>query len=155
MSAISSVTSSLYTSSTAAAEEEAATTSRAELTSDDFISLLLEELSSQDPLSPMDTSEMVNQLVQIQNIQASVTQTETLTSLSESMEDITTSLSGMTFQSQFQAGCSLVGKDVTGTTSDGVAISGTVEKASYSGTTVTLELESGLHMPYANVETVA
>lgn len=65
----------------------------------DFITLLVEELTNQDPTTPTSTSEMMNQLTQMQSITASAEQTDALdnlvTSMSKSMEGLTESMEGM------------------------------------------------------------
>lgn len=54
------------------------------LGSDDFLKLLVAQLSYQDPLEPTSNEEIVNQISSIRDIEASTTLTQTLESLAES-----------------------------------------------------------------------
>lgn len=85
-----------------------------------FLKLLVTQLANQDPSSPMDSSQMVQQT-------ASLASMEQLTSLNST----TTS----TNQTQMQAtATAMLGKSVTWTDSDGAAQSGTVSSISFSST---------------------
>ena len=103
----------------AAAQQNAATTSQSsgsynELDIDDFLKLLISELQNQDPLDPMDNSEMVQQIGQIREIGATDELTKTLSSLSSSQELVTAS--------------SLIGKSVEGLAEDASAVDGIVDR---------------------------
>ena len=105
--------------SSAAAQQNAATTSQSsgsynELDIDDFLKLLISELQNQDPLDPMDNSEMVQQIGQIREIGATDELTKTLSSLSSSQELVTAS--------------SLIGKSVEGLAEDASAVDGIVDR---------------------------
>ena len=105
--------------SSAAAQQNAATTSQSsgsynELDIDDFLKLLISELQNQDPLDPMDNSEMVQQIGQIREIGATDELTKTLSSLSSSQELVTAS--------------SLIGKSVEGLAEDSSAVDGIVDR---------------------------
>lgn len=103
----------------AAAQQNAATSSQSsgsynELDIDDFLKLLISELQNQDPLDPMDNSEMVQQIGQIREIGATDELTKTLSSLSSSQELVTAS--------------SLIGKSVEGLAEDASAVDGIVDR---------------------------
>ena len=105
--------------SSAAAQQNAATTSQSsgsynELDIDDFLKLLISELQNQDPLDPMDNSEMVQQIGQIREIGATDELTKTLSSLSSSQELVTAS--------------SLIGRSVEGLAEDASAVDGIVDR---------------------------
>ncbi|MAI32325.1 MAG: flagellar biosynthesis protein FlgD [Planctomycetaceae bacterium TMED240] len=105
--------------SNAAAQQSAATTGQSgasynELDIDDFLKLLISELQNQDPLDPMDNSEMVQQIGQIREIGATDELTKTLSSLSSSQELVTAS--------------SLIGKSVEGLAEDSSAVDGIVDR---------------------------
>ena len=106
-------------SSSAAAQQTTATASQSssnynELDIDDFMKLLISELQNQDPLDPMDNSEMVQQIGQIREIGATDQLTKTLSSLSSSQELVTAS--------------SLIGKTVEGLAEDSSAVDGIVDR---------------------------
>ncbi|MDA7874702.1 flagellar biosynthesis protein FlgD [Rhodopirellula sp.] len=103
----------------AAAQQTSATTSQSsgsynELDIDDFLKLLISELQNQDPLDPVDNSEMVQQIGQIREIGATDELTKTLSSLSSSQELVTAS--------------SLIGKSVEGLAEDASAVDGIVDR---------------------------
>ena len=106
-------------SSSAAAQQTTATASQSssnynELDIDDFLKLLISELQNQDPLDPMDNSEMVQQIGPIREIGATDQLTKTLSSLSSSQELVTAS--------------SLIGKTVEGLAEDSSAVDGIVDR---------------------------
>ena len=103
----------------AAAQQSAGTTGQSgasynELDIDDFLKLLISELQNQDPLDPMDNSEMVQQIGQIREIGATDELTKTLSSLSSSQELVTAS--------------SLIGRSVEGLAEDASAVDGIVDR---------------------------
>jgi flagellar basal-body rod modification protein FlgD len=81
---------------------------------DSFLKLLISELQNQDPLDPMDNSEMVQQIAQIREIGATDQLTRTLTSLSQSQELVTAS--------------SLIGQSVQGLADDASKVDGIVDR---------------------------
>ena len=93
-----------------------------ELDIDSFLKLLISELQNQDPLDPMDNSEMVQQIGQIREIGATDQLTRRFPDLSSSQELVTAS--------------SLIGKSVTGLADDASAVDGIVDR-------ITVETECG------------
>lgn len=85
------------------------------LNMEDFIKLMVSELQNQDPLNPMDNSQMLQQLSQMQSINSSKKLTETLDSV----------LLGQNLANA----SNLIGKVVVGLTADGKEVTGTVDKA--------------------------
>jgi flagellar basal-body rod modification protein FlgD len=81
---------------------------------DSFLKLLISELQNQDPLDPMDNSEMVQQIGQIREIGATDQLTRTLTTLSQSQELVTAS--------------SLIGQSVQGLADDASEVDGIVDR---------------------------
>lgn len=91
-------------------------------TNDQFMSLLLAQLTNQNPLEPMDDTEMVNQMVQ-------------MNSLTE-LQKISKALAAMTQTNQFVSATSLIDKTVTYLNKDSEAITGTVSGVFMSDSTV-------------------
>lgn len=91
------------------------TTQNSTLDRDAFMKLMVAQMRYQDPSNPMDASQFLAQTAQFTNI-------ELLQKLQESQTQL------LSFQSVVLSS-SLVGKTVTGTTAEGVALSGTVESA--------------------------
>lgn len=79
-----------------------------------FLKLLISELQNQDPLDPMDNSEMVAQIGQIREIGATDKLTKTLSSLSASQE--------------LAAASGLIGSKVTGLADDASPVDGIVDR---------------------------
>lgn len=66
---------------------------------DTFMELLLAELRNQNPMEPMDSSQMVTQMAQMNSLQE--------------LQKITASLKGVNQSNQFLTASSLIGKQVT------------------------------------------
>lgn len=86
------------------------------LATEDYIKLMVSELQNQDPLNPMDNSQMLQQVSQISAIQSNNTLTSTLNSV----------LLGQNLASMG----SMIGKGVIGITDDGTNVQGIVDSAS-------------------------
>ena len=85
-----------------------------DISSGQFMALLINELQNQDPLNPMENSDMVQQISQIRNIGATDQLTQTLSSLRESQELVTAS--------------SLIGQNVQGLADDASPTDGLVDR---------------------------
>ncbi len=83
---------------------------------DDFLKLMVTELQNQDPLSPMDNSQIVQQMSQIREISATNQLIETLDSL----------LTGQ----NLGTASALIGKEVAAMTDDGKEVTGVVDRVS-------------------------
>ncbi len=81
---------------------------------DKFMELLLLQMRSQDPLSPMDTAQFFNQLAQL-------TMLEQLWEMNDRLEESTTS-------QQLAQGSQLIGRHIQANTPDDGVISGLVEQ---------------------------
>jgi flagellar basal-body rod modification protein FlgD len=87
-----------------------------ELNLDHFMKLLVTELQNQDPLNPMDNTQMVQQLSTIREIGATNQLSETLGAFSLTQQLTTAS--------------SLIGRKVDGMSDDGKEVAGKVERVS-------------------------
>ena len=103
-------TTSTTTGSTA---DSLVTTKSKGLQKDDFLKLLMTELQYQDPLSPMDNSQMMTQMAQLQTLESN-------NNMQQAMEDLDTSFKGTVTAQQSSAqsmvnatAVSLIGKKVT------------------------------------------
>jgi flagellar basal-body rod modification protein FlgD len=95
------------------ASDNPVTAKSKDLTSDDFLKLLMTELQYQDPLSPMDNQAMMTQMAQMESIQSS-------NSMQKSINDMSASFKGSVSAQQSSAqsmvnatSVSLIGKKVT------------------------------------------
>lgn len=123
MTVASSVLSQYSSSTTSSSSSTASST----LGKDDFLTLLVTQLSNQDPLNPMDDKDMTAQLAQFSSL-------EQLTNINSGIETLNTTMS----QGQLTNAVSYIGKSVTAT---GYSLSkedGTISAMYYSlGETVT------------------
>jgi len=85
----------------------------ADLTTDDFLRVLVAELIHQDPLEPMSNQDLLGQLTQIRSLESSMSLTANLTNLIA--------------QQRLSTASSLIGRFVTAMDSDGSVASGVVE----------------------------
>lgn len=114
MSQIGQPSTASFTAQQAAGQTGRSSDSYNELDIDSFLRLLISELQNQDPLDPMDNSEMVQQIGQIREIGATDQLTRTLTDLSSNQELVTAS--------------SLIGQSVQGLAEDASSVNGIVDR---------------------------
>ena len=114
MSQIGQAASAQFTAQQQAAQTGSTNGAYNDLDIDQFLKLLISELQNQDPLDPMENSEMVQQIGLIREIGATDQLTRTLTNLSSSQELVTAS--------------NLIGKTVTGLADDSSNVEGVVDR---------------------------
>ena len=105
---VNAVTNSGFAGGISAAQD------RANVSRDDFMKILVTELSSQDPLEPMDNSQFLDQLIGLQTLDQSAAMTDGLRTFQNFME--------------MSYGSSLVGKNVKALGNDGELVEGNVSK---------------------------
>ncbi|HVX61789.1 MAG TPA: flagellar hook capping FlgD N-terminal domain-containing protein [Pirellulales bacterium] len=93
---------------------------------DDFLKMLITELQNQDPTNPTDSSQILQQISEIRNIQAT--------------SDLTTTLNQVLLEQTFSAASVLVGKSVQGMADDGTSVAGTVDSVTFGNGTATLNV---------------
>lgn len=82
---------------------------------DDFLKLLVTELSNQDPLSPMDNKDMITQMAQFSTV-------EQMNNMSSAMEQLGSGFTSLFQHSLLSQGASMIGKYVAGMNTEGEAI---------------------------------
>jgi flagellar basal-body rod modification protein FlgD len=97
-----------------------------ELERDNFMELLLLQLRSQDPMSPMDSAAMFNQMAQL--------------SMLEQLWDIRDMLSESTASQQLTQGATLIGRQVEANSLDIGRVSGLVESVRMQSGSVWLQI---------------
>jgi flagellar basal-body rod modification protein FlgD len=115
---MSTIPSATGTGATAQTGTQAASNPKGTLDKDGFLKLFIAQLTHQDPTSPMDTNESVNQM-------ASFTMVEQITSMSASNAKIAQSLNT-------SSAVSLIGRTVTYVAADDTLKTGKVERVSTS-----------------------
>jgi flagellar basal-body rod modification protein FlgD len=106
------------------------------MTSDDFLTLFLAQLTNQDPTQPMDDKEMLAQLAQFTMI--------------STLNDVQKSLGG----SQLANASALIGDQVIGTDTKGLPAAGVVDRIVQDSTGIMLVLEGGQIVEPDNVTQV-
>ncbi|MCX5661143.1 MAG: hypothetical protein NTW19_15765 [Planctomycetota bacterium] len=99
------------------------------LSSGDFLKVVLSELRNQDPFQPQDSSKMLEQLSSLRNIESQLT-------LQQQLQSLVTQ-NGVTQAS------ALIGKTVTGLDDTNASISGIVTSVRVQDGKATLELDTG------------
>ncbi len=112
---------------------------RARMSRDEFLRILVSEISNQDPLDPLDHKEFLGQLATLQELEATSTLTEGIQSLSRFQE--------------MGAASALIGRSVTGNDDTGVPVSGVVDRVTVEGPNVRL-LVDGRAVAMANVREI-
>lgn len=79
-----------------------------------FLDLMIAELQNQDPLNPMDNAQMIEQIGQIRQIDAST--------------KLATTLDAVLMGQNLSSASALIGKTITGLDADSKRITGTVDK---------------------------
>ena len=86
---------------------------------DDFLKLLIAQLTNQDPMTTMDQNDMMAQIVQLSLI-------EQIGNMSDSINGLKETMNGLYNQSLFTQGVALMGKEVKGMNEEGKMLTGQV-----------------------------
>ena len=112
----------------------------AAVTADDFMTLLITQLQYQDPTAPMSNDEILSQVSQMQQMQASV--------------ELTDTLEGLTNGQGLASASSLIGRTVVGRDGSGTRVEGVVDRALLRGGETVLSVE-GSELNLDNLESIA
>jgi flagellar basal-body rod modification protein FlgD len=129
------------TSIGSAATSAAGVGSRLKLKTEDFIKMMITQLQNQDPLEPAKNEQLLAQMSQIGQLEAS--------------QSLQASLKSLVLQNNVGAASSLIGKMVKGQDSSGEPLSGLVNSVRVEGEDVMLELDNGKAVPLARVTSIA
>lgn len=110
------------------------------MSSDDFMKIVLSELSKQDPLKPNDTSALIQQISQIRSIQSDV--------------DLSSTLKSLVKDDQFSTAAGLIGTNISGLTDANQRVTGIVTAVSRTDTGAVLTLLSGERVPMSKVDEI-
>ena len=112
-----------------------------QLSSNDFIKLMLTQLQHQDPTQPTNSDQLLSQISQIGQLQAST--------------ELQSSLTGLVAQNQIGSAGNLIGKTVKGLDSQNKDVSGVVNSVRVQGSNVFLELDNSKELPLGNVTSIS
>ena len=113
----------------------------ADLESGEFVQLLVQQLSNQDPTNPQDSSKILEQLSSIRNI--------------ESQMELQTQLKNLVTQNQVAKASGLIGKTVQGVSSDNEPVEGNVTAVRVQDDKAVLELDTGKRLSMGRVTMIA
>ncbi|HLF93247.1 MAG TPA: flagellar hook capping FlgD N-terminal domain-containing protein [Planctomycetota bacterium] len=102
--------------------------SRASISRDQFLKILVSELTSQDPLEPMNNNDFIQQLVGLQSLEQTANLTDSLSSFERFM--------------QMSSGSTMIGKSVKGLAANGEQVQGVVTKVVLENGTVNVVVGS-------------
>ena len=111
------------------------------LSGDDFMRLMITQLQHQDPMSPTDSNQLLQQIAEISSLQSN--------------QALQTTLTAMTLQQSIGAGGNLIGRLATGLDMSGEQVMGLVIGVRIENEKVLLALHSGDEIPLENVTAVA
>ena len=100
------------TAAASTASSAAATTSSSTTSTSDFMMMLLAQLSNQNPLEPLSSSDMLSQFAQLNSVQE--------------LQSIQVSMNQVASANQTGYAASLIGKDITANLDDGTSLTGVV-----------------------------
>jgi flagellar basal-body rod modification protein FlgD len=108
---------------------------------DDFLNILITQLTNQDPFEPMKNQELLEQMSAIRGLQSEIELQDTLET--------------MVLQQQISSAGSLIGKVVTGLNENLDPVTGQVTSLSVQDGSVYLDLDTGQRMRLADVTRVS
>jgi len=112
------------------------TNAYANLSSDEFIKIMLSELTNQDPFEPTDSSAILEQLSSLRNIEGQL--------------QLQTSMESLVSQNAVSSAASLIGQFVSGIDRNGNNQSGIVESVRVENDKAIFQLEGGGSLPAEN-----
>jgi flagellar basal-body rod modification protein FlgD len=131
----------MYTSPVTSPTPGTQATVQKQLNSSDFIKMMITQLQNQDPMQPAKNEELMAQMAQIGQLQASTQLQDTLKTL--------------TLQNQIGSAGNLIGKAVEGLDVNQDKINGLVTSVRVTQDGVYLELDSGKELALQNVTGIA
>ncbi|HMP05060.1 MAG TPA: flagellar hook capping FlgD N-terminal domain-containing protein [Lacipirellulaceae bacterium] len=94
---------------------------------DDFLKIMITELQNQDPLNPLENSELIAQISQIRSVGAT--------------EKLTQTLDSVLLGQNIASATNLIGADIDGLSDDGQRVTGVVDRVSVAGGRPKLHLD--------------
>lgn len=111
------------------------------MSTQDFLKIMLEEMSNQDPFEPQDSSKLMEQVSSLRNIESQISLQETLTS--------------MVAQFQISSAGGMIDKLVAGLDDANNQVEGLVQSVRIQDGEVYLELDSGTFLAMDRVLAIA
>lgn len=112
----------------------------AALTSEQFVRIMMTELTNQDPLKPNDSNALLQQMSQLRSI--------------ESDMNLTNKLGALVTQNEFSASSGLIGAMVSGVSEENQRVQGVVLSISRTADGPVLNLATGQRVKFKNVDQI-
>ena len=113
------------------------------LNSQEFMKLLITELTNQDPFEPMKNQDLLNQIASIQELEANQNMSDSFNNLIGRLDGFVSEFGTLINREQFSSAGSMVGQLVAGTTDEGDSVFGKVSSVRVIDGEVRLELDTG------------
>ena len=113
------------------------------LDTEDFLKIMLTELTNQDPFEPMKNQDLLNQMSTIQQLQSSQKMTETFSGISGQFDSFMSQLDNFLNREQLGSASKMIGQFVSGTTTEGRSALGKVVGVTIDQKDILLELDTG------------
>lgn len=111
------------------------------LSSEDFVKVMIQELANQDPFEPQDSGALLEQLSSLRNI--------------ESQLSLQEQIGALVLQNQIASAGGLIGKLVTGLDAGNDQVTGQVQSVRVADGNVLLELDSGKELAMDRLTQIA
>ena len=121
-----------------------------EISADTFLQLLVMQMQYQDPLEPIQNTDMLAQLAQFSNLEQSIRMNSKMDYLIMGMGSLASSLQTYTISSAHQ----LIGKYVEGSTAEGNPVKGKVESVIVENGNI-MVVVNGAKVPLTNLQLVS
>lgn len=129
------------TSTGSAAAASAKPNAFSALTSEQFVKIMFSELSSQDPLKPNDSNQLLQQMSNLRNIEADL--------------QLQSKLGTLVSQNQLSSASGMIGAYVSGISEDSRRVEGIVARVSQTKDGPVLTLTSGARVPFSKLDEIA
>ena len=113
------------------------------LSNEDFMKLLITELTNQDPFEPMKNQDLLNQISSIQELESNQRMTTSFTGLVDRMDGFVNQFDSLIFREQMGSAGKMIGQLVSGTDTQGQPVFGKVTSITIHQGEVHLELDTG------------
>lgn len=113
------------------------------LNTQEFMQLLITELTNQDPFEPMKNQELLNQIASIQELEANQNMSNSFNNVANQLTGLVNQFGTMINREQLGSAGSMVGQLVAGTSAEGDSVFGKVVSVSVIDGEIKLDLDSG------------
>ena len=121
------------------------------LDTQDFLKILITELTNQDPFEPMKNQDLLNQISSIQQLESTQNMTKTFTGIADKFNTFMGQLDGFLQRQQLSSATSMIGQLASGKTESGQFSLGKVVGINLNGNDVLLELDTGEQIRLENM----